>query len=44
MYEVLAEIRNWITLGLAITGGFITIRTYLNTQKQRRHDFLAINV
>ena len=36
MYEVLSEIRNWLTLCLAVAGGFITIQTYLNTQKQRR--------
>ena len=36
MYEVLAEIRNWLTLCSAIVGGSITIRSYLNTQKQRR--------
>lgn len=36
MYEALAEIRNWLTLGLAVVGGFVTIQTYLNAQKQRR--------
>lgn len=36
MYEALAEIRNWLTLCLAVAGGFVTIQTYLNTQKQRR--------
>ena len=36
MYEMLAEIRNWLTLSSAIVGGSITIRSYLNTQKQRR--------
>lgn len=36
MYSVLAEVRNWLTLILAVAGGFTTIKTYLGNQKQRR--------
>ena len=36
MCEMSAEIRNWLTFILAILVGSITIRTYLDTQKQRR--------
>lgn len=32
----LAEIRNWLSLILAVAGGFIAIQTYVGNQKQRR--------
>lgn len=31
-----AEIRNWFAFILAVVGGFITLKTYLGNQKQRR--------
>lgn len=31
-----AEIRNWVTLTLAVVGGFITLRSYIRSQQQRR--------
>lgn len=34
--NILAEVRNWITLVLAVIGGCIAIWTYLGNQKQRR--------
>lgn len=34
--NVIAEIRNWLTLTLAVIGGFISIKTYMGNQKQRR--------
>lgn len=34
--NVLAEIRNWFAFILAVVGGFITLKTYLGNQKQRR--------
>ena len=34
--NVIAEIRNWFTLALAVIGGFITIRTFISNQRQRR--------
>jgi hypothetical protein len=36
MLNVLAEVRNWLVFILAIVGGFVSVRTYLGSQKQRR--------
>lgn len=35
---ILTELRNWLLLLLGTIGAFITIRTYINSKRQRKID------
>ena len=37
-WEIASEVRNWVGFFILVVGGFITVKTYVRTQKQRQFE------